>query len=98
MLEKKYLKSKDKMKITFTFPASLEAETVNLVGAFNDWSETDLPMKRRKDGSFTLSIELPQGRDYEFRYLVNGSEWHNEWEADAYIPNPYSGDNSVLKL
>ena len=98
MLEKKAIKSKNTVKVTFTFPASLEAETVYLVGTFNDWSETDLPMKRHKDGSFTLTLELPEGTDYEFRYLVNNSEWHNEWEADAYIPNPYSGDTSILKL
>jgi 1,4-alpha-glucan branching enzyme len=98
MLEKKALKTNDMARVTFTFPASLEAETVHLVGAFNDWSETDLPMKRRKDGSFTLTLDLATGRDYEFRYLVNGSEWHNEWEADGYIPNPYSGDNSVVKV
>ncbi len=98
MLEKKYSKSKDTAKVTFTFPASLEAETVYLVGAFNDWSETDMPMKRQKDGSFSLTLELVQGQDYEFRYLVNGSEWHNEWDADAYVPNPYSGDNSIVKV
>ncbi|HYO87090.1 MAG TPA: isoamylase early set domain-containing protein [Candidatus Limnocylindrales bacterium] len=98
MLEKKYSKSKDTAKVTFTFPSSLEAETVYLVGGFNDWSETDLPMKHQKDGSFSLSLDLTPGKDYEFRYLVNGTEWHNEWEADAYIPNPYSGDNSVVKV
>jgi 1,4-alpha-glucan branching enzyme len=98
MIEKKPLKTKETTKVTFTFPASLEAETVHLVGQFNDWSETDLPMKRQKDGSFTLTLDLPKGRDYEFRYLVNTTEWHNDWEADAYIPNPYSGDNSVVKV
>ena len=98
MLEKKYLKTKNTAKVTFVFPASLEAETVHLVGQFNDWSETDLPMKRQKDGSFTLSLDLEQGQEYEFRYLVNGNEWHNDWEADGYIPNPYSGDNSVVKV
>lgn len=98
MLEKKYFKTKDVAKVTFVFPASLEAETVYLVGQFNDWSETDLPMKQQKDGSFALTIELAKGQDYEFRYLVNGTEWHNDWKADGYIPNPYSGDNSVVKV
>ena len=98
MLEKKYPKAKDTAKVTFTFPSSLEAETVHLVGQFNDWSETDLPMKRQKDGSFTLTVDLARDEEYEFRYLVNSTEWHNDWEADAYIPNPYSGDNSVVKV
>jgi hypothetical protein len=28
--------------------------------------------------------------------LVNGAEWHNDWQADKYVPNPFSGDNSVV--
>ncbi len=98
MLEKKYFKTKNTAKVTFTFPASLEAEAVTLVGVFNDWSETDQPMKRQKDGSFALTLELETGKSYEFRYLVNGTEWHNDWEADAYVPNPYSGDNSIVRV
>jgi len=96
MLAKRYLKSKNMTKVTFYTPASLDAETVSLVGDFNDWSETATPMQGLKDGRFKVVLELEPEKDYQFRYLVNGDEWHNDAEADQYVPNPFSGDNSVV--
>ncbi|MEZ4670286.1 MAG: isoamylase early set domain-containing protein [Anaerolineae bacterium] len=55
-----------------------------------------MPMKKQKDGSFSLSLDLEKGREYQYRYLVNGTEWHNDWNADKYTANPFSGDNSVV--
>jgi 1,4-alpha-glucan branching enzyme len=96
MLKKQYLKTKDVCKVTFSLPAAVQGEKVYLVGDFNEWDEQNTPMKRQKDGSFTITLELNKGNEYQFRYLVNGSEWHNDWQADRYVPNPYSGDNSVV--
>ncbi len=96
MLKKQYFKTKDTCKVTFSLPAAVQAETVYLVGDFNDWQEEATPMKRHRDGSFSITLELEKGREYQFRYLVNGSEWHNDWQADRYVPNPFSGDNSVV--
>ncbi|MCI6365047.1 MAG: glycoside hydrolase, partial [Spirochaetia bacterium] len=34
---------------------------------------------------------------YQFRYLLDGYKWENDWNADKYIPAPYSNaDNSVV--
>jgi 1,4-alpha-glucan branching enzyme len=67
-----------------------------VVGDFTDWQPT--PMEQLKNGSFKVVLELEQGSDYQFRYLLNGSEWVNEAEADRYVPNPYLGENSVLTV
>lgn len=96
MLKKQFLKSKPVCKVTFYTPDSLQADTVHLVGDFNNWSETDTPMKKLKDGRFSVTLDLEADREYQFRYLVNGTEWHNDWEADKYVPNPFIGDNSVV--
>lgn len=96
MLKKQVLKTKPVCKVTFSLPAQVQGETVFLVGDFNNWQEDATPMKRNKDGSFSATLELEQGKEYQFRYLVNSSEWHNDWEADRYVPNPFSGDNSVV--
>ena len=98
MLDKNYLKTRNVCKVTFSLPAAVQGENVFLVGDFNEWSETTTPMKRQKDGSFTVTLELEKGKEYQFRYLVNGSEWHNDWQADRYVPNPFSGDNSVVVI
>lgn len=96
MLAKRYLKSKNVTKVTFYTPASLDAEDVYLVGDFNGWSDTATPMKLLKDGRFKVVLELKPGKEYQFRYLVNGDEWHNDWKADKYAPNPFDGDNSIV--
>lgn len=96
MLKKQYLKSKPICKVTFYTPAEIEAESVYLVGDFNEWDEKATPMDVLKDGRFKVTLSLDKGKIYQFRYLVNESEWHNDWEADAYQPNPFSGDNSVV--
>jgi 1,4-alpha-glucan branching enzyme len=96
MLKKQFLKTKDAVKVTFSLPEAVQGETVFLVGDFNNWDESATVMKRQKNGSFTVTLDLDRNREYQFRYLVNGTEWHNDWEADKYVPNPYSGDNSVV--
>jgi 1,4-alpha-glucan branching enzyme len=95
MLTKRYLKSRPVCKVTFTLPEAVEAETACLVGDFNDWDTQTMPMKKRNQ-QFSLTIELAPGREYQFRYLVNGREWYNDWNADRYTPNPFGGDNSVV--
>jgi 1,4-alpha-glucan branching enzyme len=96
MLKKEYLKSKPICKVTFTLPEAIKAESACLVGDFNDWNETNTPMKQLKSGRFTVTLELEKGHEYQFRYLVNGGDWHNDWAADKYVPSPFSGDNSVV--
>ncbi len=96
MLSKRYVKDDTICKVAFYTPAAIEAETVMLVGDFNDWDEEATPMEALKDGRFKVTLELEPNTEYQFRYLINGAEWHNDWEADKYAPNPYSGDNSVV--
>jgi len=100
MLKKQYPKSKPVCKVTFYFPEEQGAEnvkpdSVQLIGDFNNWSEL-IPLKRLKDGRFSTLLELEKGHAYQFRYLVNGSEWYNDSQADQYIRNPFNSDNFVV--
>jgi len=98
MLKKQYVKSRQNYKVTFYTSDEVQAETVYLVGDFNNWDESATPMKQLKDGRFKVTVELEADSEYQFRYLINETEWHNDWEADKYVPNPFSGDNSVVAL
>jgi 1,4-alpha-glucan branching enzyme len=96
---KKIIKSRATSKVTFTLkPEQVSGrDAVYLVGDFNNWSETSLPMKKKKDGSFSAELELPNGEKYLFRYLSSNGEWFNDPEAEAYEPCAFSGaDNCVL--
>jgi 1,4-alpha-glucan branching enzyme len=55
-------------------------------------------MKRRKDGSFTLTLSLQAGREYRYRYLLDGERWENDWAADGYTPNPFGSDDSLVRI
>ena len=96
MLKKQHLKSRPVCKVTFTLPKTLKAESVSVVGDFNNWNPSAHPMRRLKSGLYRITIELEAGGEYQFGYLVNGRQWHNEEQADRYIPNPYGGQNSVI--
>ena len=98
-LKKKYLEDSSLCKVTFSLSkeAARSAETVHLVGEFNDWDEKATPMKQLKDGSFSVTLELEPGREYQFRYLINNKIWENDWNADKYVLTHFGDcNNSVV--
>ena len=95
---KQYLKSRQVCKVSFRLPCdgALGADTVTLVGDFNNWDDKATPMKRQKNGDYTVTLELETNREYRFRYCIDGSKWENDWCADRYDPNPFGGCDSVV--
>lgn len=101
MFTKKYLKTKPICKVTFkALKKNIgPAHSVILTGEFNNWDISAPVMKKLKTGDFTVSMDLDADRAYQFRYLVDGKNWHNDESADAYLPSPFPGiDNSVIAL
>lgn len=98
MVNKEYSQSGAECRATFELPPAVNAQAAHLCGDFNEWSEASHPMERRDDGSFTLTILLEPGRAYQFRYLLDGDRWENDWAADEYTPNPFGSDNSVVRV
>lgn len=100
-LKKKFLKSKPVCKVTFNLPAEAAetAEKVVLVGDFNEWNKKEgFEMKQLKNGSFKTTVDLETGKTYEFRYLIDGKKWENDWEADNYVKTPFGTENSVVDV
>ena len=97
MIKKQFLKSKPVCKATFTLPAEAapEAKTVEILGDFNNWKAGG-EMKKQKNGIFKAIVELEAGKEYQFRYLIDGETWENDWEADKYVSTPYGTENSVV--
>lgn len=99
-IKKRLLKSKPECKVTFQLEkdACYNAENVNIVGDFNDWDKTATSLKKNKSGDFSVSINLEVGKDYHFRYLIDGDKWVNDWSADYYAPTEFNSENSVVRL
>ena len=98
-MKKTFSKTKNTCKVTFSLPheAVRDAQSVCVAGEFNDWNIHANSLKRRKDGSFSLTIELERGREYQFRYLIDDMYWENDWAADKYVPSAFGDcDNSVV--
>lgn len=86
-ITKRYISNKSVCKVTFVLPENFadNANEVHLVGEFNDWNTSDLRMKRIH-GKFIRSLKLPANRKYQFRYLINGTDWQYDSDADALAP------------
>ena len=48
-----------------------KARRVSLVGDFNHWNSTAVPMRRTPDGRWMASLELPHGY-HQYLFLVDG--------------------------
>ncbi|NND31177.1 MAG: glycoside hydrolase [Saprospiraceae bacterium] len=97
-IKKRFIKSKQACKVTFHLPKEAAGDTkdVKVLGDFNDWDmDKALPMKMNKDG-FAATLELPVDSEYQFKYLMDGETWENDWQADRYAPSPFGVENSVV--
>lgn len=84
-----------KVRVTFSLPSAIWADMIFLVGDFNGWNEQATPLRQTEAG-WMVTLELDAGASFQYRYLHNGNEWHNDWNADGYAPNATGGDNSVV--
>jgi 1,4-alpha-glucan branching enzyme len=99
-LKKLYSKTKPKCKVTFSLDKNdvKSAKHVCVAGDFNNWDVESTPMKKVKDGEYSASVELANGNEYQFKYVLDGKEWINEPEADKFVPNAFQSKNSVVIL
>ena len=100
-IQKEYLTDKGICRVTFSLPPDPDnsSKKVNLVGDFNDWDQKRIQMRKGEDGSFSVTLELKMGYEYEFRYLIDGTHWENDNEADKQVPSSYpDSQNSVVVI
>jgi len=95
-MKKTYTKTGDSCRVTFNLPAEVRAEAVAVCGEFNNWDKSANPLKKRKKGNFSATLYLEAGREYRFRYWVDGERWENDWAADKYLPNEFGTEDSVV--
>ncbi len=98
-IEKQVLKSKPVCKVTFRLgkDQAKGADTVRLVGDFNNWDTSTGPMTRLKSGEFKETLYLDLGHAFAFRYLLDDETWISDGEADRLEATPYPDvRNSVV--
>jgi 1,4-alpha-glucan branching enzyme len=66
---------------------------VSAVGDFNDWTPGAHLLRRRSNGTRSVTVALPAGQRVHFRYLASGGRWFDDPEADGH-----DEEGSVLTL
>ena len=98
-VKKKFPKKKHASRVTFRLPETVapDANSVCVVGDFNNWDINANPMKKMEDGYYSTVFYLEPGREYQYRFLIDKSKWENDRNASKYVKSPY-GDcyNSVI--
>lgn len=91
---------KNSTAFSFVKPA---AQSVMLVGTFNQWDPAATPMANDGKGVWTVSLDLPPGR-YEYKFLVDG-QWCCEPGVDDHdlqcggcVLNDYGTQNRVIEV
>ena len=100
-IEKKSLKAKPVSKVKFSLSGDqyTSASSILLVGDFNSWQIGETPLKKTKTtGVWSVSLDLETGKEYQFRYLIDGTNWENDPEADKFVPSGLGSENSVITL
>jgi hypothetical protein len=97
MLQKKPLAGQ-KIEVTFRMPPIDDVVELYLCGDFNGWQVKGVPLTLESDGTWVAKVVLDEGKTYRFRYHDNQGRWLNDNEADAYVPNDFGSDDSVLDL
>lgn len=95
MIHKSASPQTDHVRVTFELPSCLWAARVAVTGDFNGWNERATPMRQDRDGIWRATVELPTGRRFEFRYVIDG-QWQTDYYADGSVITEYGSENSVI--
>ncbi|MGQ0543624.1 MAG: S8 family serine peptidase [Blastocatellia bacterium] len=98
-LNNEYLQPKliDESRIIFYYHND-SAETVHLVGEFNEWGGQKFQFAKCLDGLWKVEIPcLPSG-SYLYKFVVDGRYWAEDTNNRMKEPDGYGGFNSILNI
>ena len=83
--------------VRFEFQAPPTAQRVALVGDFNSWNRFGHMMRKVPSGLWEITVELTPGR-YQYKFLVNDSQWLTDPKVKEQASNQYGTNNSVIEV
>jgi 1,4-alpha-glucan branching enzyme len=85
--------TKRKQSFSFVPPTAM---TVQLLGDFTQWQQNPINLKKREDGIWRTTVELPPG-EHHYRFMVDG-HWRDDPECVLRVPNPHGSENMVRRV
>jgi 1,4-alpha-glucan branching enzyme len=74
--------TKTASKVTFVLPLDEPACRVSVVGDFNEWTPGVHELRKRSNGTRSVSVAIPKGETVRFRYLGEDGMWFDDPQAD----------------
>ncbi len=81
--------------IEFTYTAP-NANSVSLVGTFNNWNNSANPMQKDQNGVWSTVIQVQAGK-YQYKYLADGT-WNYDQDNSETADDGYGGQNSAFEV
>lgn len=88
-------------RVKVTFVVDDEGYPISVVGCFNDWNPDAHPLRRRSNGTRSVSVDFPLGTTIRFRYAALtevGYHFFDDPEASEFEPNGLGQTHSVLHV
>lgn len=70
-------------KLTFVLPAAEPAGKVSVVGDFNDWTPGVHELKKRSNGTRSVTVPVQTGSTVKFRYLGENGVWFDDADVEV---------------
>jgi hypothetical protein len=75
------------------------AQSVALVGSFNGWDTSKLPMTdANRDGVWQITVHLKKNSINVYNFVIDGSRWVSDPKSPAQVDDGLGGLSSMLRL
>ena len=83
------------VRVVFELPSCVWADRIYLTGDFNNWQANDIALQQTRSGVWQATLDLPLGKTYQFRYVIDG-QWRTDSHADGISDNNLGSQNSIV--
>jgi len=84
------------VRLVFEAP---EARSVTVAADWNQWRPETHPLTDEDgDGVWEIHLRLQRGRDYQYQFVIDGSQWVADPGARVQIDDGFGGVNSLLNI
>lgn len=97
MLEKRRSEREGFVDVTFVLSSDGHELPVYLASELNGWDPASQPLTPVSEDQLAVTVTLPEGIRFEFRYCDAKGRWFNDHVADAYCANEWGGMNGVVE-
>lgn len=97
MIQKEYTPKRTVCKVKFSIPGEWADKEVAVAGDFNDW-DTRSDKLEKNNNKWETILRVKPNQTYRFKYLIDGEHWENDDSADAYEPNEFGTEDSLLEV